>query len=93
MSDALVTGVLRRLPRQELVFCGVPDYQGGVRAALQNAGFQPSGRQVRLVRYTAVFVRRSAAELASVLEKGAEMAAPVAQASQRSVPPPLVRRS
>jgi hypothetical protein len=90
MSETVVSSVLSRLVHHDVVYCGLPDYQGGVRTALQNAGFQPFGRQVLLVRYTAVFVRRSAVELASALEKGAEIAAPVAQASKGCASRPSV---
>jgi hypothetical protein len=86
MAEALVRSALTRLSHQEAVYCGLPDYQGGIRSALQNAGFEPFGRQVLLVRYTAVFVRRSAVELASALEKGVEIAAPVVRASESCAP-------
>lgn len=81
MAETLVRGALSRLPNQR-VYCGLPDYQGGVRLALQSVGFEPFGRQALLVRYIAVFARKSVAELVSTLEKGAEVIAPVAQADE-----------
>jgi len=86
MAGTLVRGALSRLPNQR-VYCGLPDYQGGVRLALQSAGFEPFGRQALLVRYIAVFVRKSVAELAFALERGAEVIAPVARANE-SCPSP-----
>jgi hypothetical protein len=79
MAEALVRGVLSRLVNQK-VYCGIPDYQAGVRSALQSEGFEPFARQALLVRYIAVFARRSVAELVGVVEKGAEVVAPVARA-------------
>jgi len=81
MAETLVRGALSRLPNQR-VFAGLPDYQGGVRSALQSVGFEPFGRQALLVRYMAVFARRSVAELVSAVEKGAEVVAPVAHANE-----------
>jgi len=81
MAETLVGGVLSWLPHQG-VYCSLPDYQGGVRSALQNVGFEPFGRQALLVRYIAVFVRKPIADLVSALEKGAEAIAPVAQANE-----------
>jgi len=79
MAEALVLGVLNRLPHRR-VYCSLPDYQGGVRATLREVGFESCGRQVLLVRHIAVFARKSAAELVPALERGVEMIASVAQA-------------
>jgi hypothetical protein len=85
MAETLVRGALGRLPDQR-TYCALPDYQGGVRSALQSVGFELFGRQALLVRYIAVFARRSVAELVGVVEKGAEVIAPVARANEsRSV--------
>lgn len=84
IAETLVGGVLSRLPDPR-VYCGVPDYQGGVRSALERVGFELFGRQALLVRYIAVFARRSVAELVSAVEKGAEVIAPVAQANESCV--------
>jgi hypothetical protein len=81
MAETLVRGALSRLTDQR-VYCGLPDYQGGVRSALQSVGFEPFGRQALLVRYIAVFARRSVAELVGAVEKGAEVIAPVARANE-----------
>ena len=79
-AETLVRGALNRLADQR-VYCGLPDYQGGVRSALQSVGFESFARQARLVRYIAVFARRSVAELVGAVEKGAEVIAPVARAN------------
>ena len=81
MAETLVRGALSRLPKQR-VYCGLPDYQGGVRSALQSVGFESFGRKALLVRYIAVFARRSVAELVGAVEKGAEVIAPVARANE-----------
>ena len=81
MAEALVCGTLNRLSCQS-IYCSLPDYQGGVRSALQNVGFKPCGRQVVLVRHIAVFARRPIIELAPALEKGAEAIVPVARANK-----------
>jgi hypothetical protein len=86
IAETLVRGALSRLPNQR-VYCGLPDYQGGLRSALQSVGFEPFGRQALLVRYIAVFARKSVAELVSALEKGAEVIAPVAQANKSCAQP------
>ena len=79
MAETLVQGVLSHLPAQR-VYCSLPDYQGGLRSALQSVGFEPLGQQALLVKYTAVFARSAVAELIPSLEKGAKMIAPVARA-------------
>lgn len=81
LADTLVRGVLSHLPNQR-VYCGLRDYQGGVRSALQSAGFETFGRQALLVRYIAVFAPKSVAELVAALERGAEVVAPVARANE-----------
>lgn len=81
MAETLVRGALSRLPNQR-VYCGLPDYQGGVRSALQSMGFEPFGRQALLVRYIAVFARRPVAEWVGAVEKGAGVITPVAQVNE-----------
>ncbi len=39
------------------VYCAVRDYQGGLRATLQDAGFEPFSRRARMVKHVAVRVR------------------------------------
>jgi len=81
LADTLVRGVLTCLPKQG-VYCGLRDYQGEMRSALQSVGFEPFGRQALLVRYIAVFAPKSVAELVAAVERGAEVVAPVARANE-----------
>ena len=39
------------------VYCAVRDYQGGLRATLQDAGFEPFSRRARMVKHVALRVR------------------------------------
>lgn len=39
------------------VYCAVRDYQGGLRATLHDAGFEPFARRARLVKHVALRVR------------------------------------
>lgn len=79
--ETLVRGVLGRLPNQG-VYCGLRDYQGGVRSALEAMGFEAFARRALLVRYIAVFAPRSVAELVAAVERGAEVVAPVSRANE-----------
>ena len=81
LVETLVRGVLSHL-REQRVYCGLRDYQGEVRSALQSVGFEAFGRQALLVRYIAVFAPKSVAELVAAVERGAEMVAPVARADE-----------
>lgn len=49
------------------VYCAVPEYIGGVRAPLQDAGFTPLGEQMWLVRYLALPLRADATVSQSIL--------------------------
>ncbi|MEA3337250.1 MAG: hypothetical protein U9R25_15220 [Chloroflexota bacterium] len=59
-GDPADTGTMTRLVRQGLntaavsrwpVYCAVRDYQGGLRAVLQDHGFEPYARRSRLVKH------------------------------------------
>lgn len=39
------------------VYCTVRDYQGGLRATLQDVGFEPFSRRARMVKHVTVRVR------------------------------------
>ena len=54
------------------VYCGVREYQGGVRAPLEERGFQLFSTQCRLVRHTMVRVKEPARSLVPALEKRVE---------------------
>ena len=51
------------------VYCAVREYQGGIRAPLEDRGFEPLSVQCHLVRHTAVRVKESALGLVPALEK------------------------
>lgn len=80
LADTLMRRVLGWLPNQR-AYCGLRDYQGGMREALQGVGFEPFGRQALLVRYIAVFAPKSVAELVAAVERRAEVVTPVARAN------------
>jgi hypothetical protein len=54
------------------VYCGVREYQGGVRAPLEERGFQMFSAQCRLVRHTMARVKEPARGLVPALEKRVE---------------------
>ncbi|MEA3344792.1 MAG: hypothetical protein U9Q78_00855 [Chloroflexota bacterium] len=86
MAETLVRGALRCLPHRR-IYCSLPDYQGGMRAALRGVGFELFGRQTLLVRYVAVFARKPIPALVSSLRKGAEVIAPVSRANKNRPEP------
>lgn len=71
---ALLMGSLKALaahpPRP--VYCGVRDYQGGVRALLLDLGFRPFATWNRLVRYTVAWAKEPVLKAAPALERGVE---------------------
>jgi hypothetical protein len=54
------------------VYCGVREYQGGVRVPLEECGFQMFSAQCRLVRHTMARVKEPARSLVPALEKRVE---------------------
>ena len=58
------------------LYCDVRPYEGGIRAALEDAGFELYARRALLVRHTMAWVRVPAAEMAPALPSGAEAAPP-----------------
>jgi hypothetical protein len=54
------------------VYCGVREYQGGVRVPLEERGFQMFSAQCRLVRHTMARVQEPARSLVPALEKRVE---------------------
>lgn len=53
-------------------YCGVREYQGGMRAPLEDRGFQAFSTQCQLVRHTMVRVKNPARNLVPALEKRVE---------------------
>jgi hypothetical protein len=54
------------------VYCGVREYQGGIRVPLEERGFQMFSAQCRLVRHTMARVKEPARSLVPALEKRVE---------------------
>jgi hypothetical protein len=58
------------------VHCNVRQYESGVRAVLEDAGFQPHAARALMVRDTMAWVRVSTQELAPALKSSAEAVPP-----------------
>ena len=54
------------------VYCGVREYQGGIRVPLEERGFHMFSTQCWLVRHTMARVKESARSLVPALEKRVE---------------------
>jgi hypothetical protein len=61
------------------LFCAVREYQGGIRAILEERGFQQKGNFSLMVKHTTVRVREPARSLVHALEKRAEIAPTVSR--------------
>jgi len=58
------------------IYCSVREYEGGLRAPLQDWGFEPFGSQAILVKHTTVRIKEPARKLVPALDKRAEAATP-----------------
>jgi hypothetical protein len=58
------------------IYCGVREYQGGLRAVLEDVGFVPFASRTLMVKHTAVRVKDPAWKLVSALDKRAEATTP-----------------
>jgi hypothetical protein len=58
------------------IYCSVREYEGGLRAPLQDWGFEPFGSQAILVKHTTVRIKEPARKLVPALDKRAEVATP-----------------
>ncbi|HID64523.1 MAG TPA: hypothetical protein EYP49_17535 [Anaerolineae bacterium] len=58
------------------IYCSVREYEGGLRAPLQDWGFEPFGSQAVLVKHTTVRIKEPARKLVPALDKRAEAATP-----------------
>jgi hypothetical protein len=58
------------------VYCSVREYQGGLRAVLQDAGFEPFVSRALIVKHTAVRVADAARTLMPALDKRADATTP-----------------
>jgi hypothetical protein len=65
------------------VYCGVREYEGPLRGALESAGFEQMAGEVLMVKHTTVPARVAVNKLSPALEKGVETAAPVSTSESR----------
>jgi hypothetical protein len=65
------------------VYCAVREYQGGIRAPLEERGFRPISRQCHTVKHTTVRVKEPARVLVPALEKHAEAPTPTISQTKR----------
>jgi hypothetical protein len=81
-ARAVIDGVIRwslsRLSQSSgyAIYCNVRQYEGGVRAALEDGGFEPYDTRVQMVRHTMAWSKAPAQELAQGLAGSAEVAPP-----------------
>jgi hypothetical protein len=74
-AGELVCGALglARTARMRPVYCGVRDYEGGIRSPLENAGFELSLRRSLMVKHTTVRVREPTVWAVPALETPAPL--------------------
>ncbi|MDH4207380.1 MAG: hypothetical protein OEV76_00730 [Anaerolineae bacterium] len=83
--DDLVSEALALLSSRPAlpVYCGVREYEGPLRGALESAGFEQMAGEVLMVNHTTVPARVAVNKLSPALEKGVETAAPVSTSESR----------
>lgn len=76
--DGLIGYALAGMARNpaQPVFCSVRQYEGGVRAALLAAGFEPYASRALMVKHTLAWSTTAAPELAPALKGSAEIVPP-----------------
>jgi hypothetical protein len=77
VADDLVRWGLSFLGKvsQQVIYCNVRQYEGGLRVALQDAGFEPHTTQALTVKHTVAWSKAPAQDLAAAL-KSAEVVPP-----------------
>lgn len=93
-ADGLISWALVALANQPAhpVYCNVRQYEGGVRVALEAAGFEPYATRVLVVKHTVAWSKAPAPELAPVLKSSAEAAPPAYRINgERELQPPKGR--
>lgn len=77
-AGALVRWGLAALNQQpgRPVYCNVRQYESGVRAVLEDAGFEPNAERALMVRDTLAWVRISTQEMVPALKSSAEAVPP-----------------
>ena len=78
VTDGLIRWALGALADQPAhpVYCNVRQYEGGVRVALESAGFESYATRALVVKHTVAWSKLPAPELAPVLKSSAEAAPP-----------------
>jgi hypothetical protein len=78
VTDGLIQWVLASLADQppSQVYCSVRQYEGGVRAALEAAGFEHLSTRALMVKHTLAWSKLPVLELAPALSGSAEVAPP-----------------
>ena len=78
VTEALVRRALALMESQpdHPVFCNVRQYEGGVRVALESAGFEHHASRALMVKHTLAWSKTAAPELAAALKGSAEIAPP-----------------
>lgn len=74
LSESLST--LSGYPPRPL-YCGIRDYEAGLRGSLEALGFEPIASELLMVKHTAVRARLPVEKLSPALEKGVETATPI----------------
>jgi hypothetical protein len=78
VTDALVRRALAMMEGGSAlpVFCNVRQYEGGIRAGLEAAGFEQYAVRALMVKHTLAWSKTTAPELATALQSSAEVAPP-----------------
>jgi hypothetical protein len=78
VTDGLIQWILSVLAGQppNQVYCNVRQYEGGVRTALESAGFEHLSTRTLLVKHTLAWSKLPLPELATALSGSAEIAPP-----------------
>jgi hypothetical protein len=64
------------------LYCGVREYEGGLRSALDALGFEPLASELLMTRQTTAPARIPAEKLSPALEKGVETATPISTSNR-----------
>jgi hypothetical protein len=64
------------------IYCGVREYESGVRPALDALGFEPVASELLMARHTTAPARVTVDKLSPALEKGVETAAPISTSNR-----------
>jgi hypothetical protein len=82
-ADVILSELLSALvPHPERpIYCGVREYESGLRPALEAFGFEPLASELLMARHTTAPARVAVDKLSPALEKGVETAAPISSSN------------